>query len=249
MITISKWSNMKKYEQVIQYIKDKIASGEYTVNQKLPNEKQFMEEFECSRATIKRALDSLVSEGLVVKVRGSGTYIKGLQSNDMLKKIIDSQRIGFTKTHANEDVYSKVLEFTVTKPSKYIAKNLNIAENDFVYKIKRVRYASQVPHVIEELYMPINLIHGLTEEILQSSIYSYMKEVLNLSVGDTHRNVRADFPTSEEEKILDTKGKIAILEIEQVNYLDTGQPFEYAVNRFRADKQEIFYYIGKEIGK
>ena len=63
---------MTKYEEIAEDIRQDIMNGKYNVNQQLPLEKEMCEYYNVSRITIKKAVDQLVSEGLVVKRRGAG---------------------------------------------------------------------------------------------------------------------------------------------------------------------------------
>ena len=58
---------MTKYEEIAEDIRQDIMNGKYNVNQQLPLEKEMCEYYNVSRITIKKAVDQLVSEGLVVK--------------------------------------------------------------------------------------------------------------------------------------------------------------------------------------
>ena len=64
---------MTKYEEIAEDIRQDIMNGKYNVNQQLPLEKEMCEYYNVSRITIKKAVDQLVSEGLVGKRRGAGT--------------------------------------------------------------------------------------------------------------------------------------------------------------------------------
>lgn len=63
------------YYQVENSIREKIENGEWKVGQKLPTEPELCQFFGVSRTTIRQAVDSLVSAGLLAKKQGSGTYV------------------------------------------------------------------------------------------------------------------------------------------------------------------------------
>lgn len=67
---------MKKYEQVVTYIKDKISSGYYAVGAKIPSEDELIESLGISRSPIRKALEKLTEEGLIYKIQGSGSYVR-----------------------------------------------------------------------------------------------------------------------------------------------------------------------------
>lgn len=184
-------------------------------------------------------MDLLVSEGLIVKRRGSGTFVKDMRDDDAIEIARKKQFMGFTATHGNEKVTSDVIKFKVIPASVEIAQKLKIERNDFVYYIERVRYLNDEPYVIEYTYMPISTIKGLKKDVLKDSIYEYIENTLNLSIQSAHRVIRADLPTELEKKYLKMKELIPILEVEQIAFLSNGQIFEYSKSRHRGDKTEM----------
>uniref|UniRef100_UPI0030C88A4E GntR family transcriptional regulator n=1 Tax=Enterococcus faecium TaxID=1352 RepID=UPI0030C88A4E len=66
---------MNKYESIYLEIRKRILEGYYVLDQKIPDEISLAREFNCSRMTMKRALDILVREGLLYRKRGHGTFI------------------------------------------------------------------------------------------------------------------------------------------------------------------------------
>lgn len=74
------------YEQVKDYICKKIESGKFKTNDKIPSEYDLAEELQVNRVTVNKAITSLVHEGLLYRIRGSGTFVKE-------KKFIDSQAL------------------------------------------------------------------------------------------------------------------------------------------------------------
>ena len=69
---------MTKYERIANDMKEKIESGVYKPNDQLPFEAEMCESYGVSRITVKKAMDLLVNEGLVVKRRGAGTFVKNI---------------------------------------------------------------------------------------------------------------------------------------------------------------------------
>ncbi|MCE9654094.1 GntR family transcriptional regulator [Clostridium celatum] len=230
---------MLKYEEIAIDLQNKIANREYNVNDQLPLEKEMCEEYGVSRITIKKAVDILVMKGLVVKRRGAGTFVKGIESSE-IKEISESNLLtGFTGNFAEKKVTSKVIEFNIINTTSEIANKLKISNDEFVYYICRVRYANDEPYVIEYTYMPINVITGLKKDVLEKSIYNYIEETLNLKIKSAHRTIRAVSANEEERKYLEIEKYSPLLEVEQIAFLDNGIPFEYSKSHHRNDKFEF----------
>ena len=229
---------MLKYQQIAEDLRHSIRDGEFLPGAQLPLEKELCTRFDASRMTIKRAVDELVNQGLVVKRRGWGTFVKTLNNKyaQELSLSMENQFAGFSETYKGREIHTKVLKFEIIHPSEEIAMKLTMSTDDFVYDITRVRILEDAPIVVEYMKMPINLIHGITKNILENSIYSYIEEKLKLKIQSAHRSIRAVRSTELEREELKINEDLPILEVSQVAFLSDGQPFEYSISHHRSDK-------------
>ena len=189
--------------------------------------------------TVKKALDLLVSEGLIVKRRGSGTFIKDITEKEIHGIIDKKQFAGLTYNNIEHKVTSKVLEFAVINADEKISSMLKIEVGDFVYLINRVRYVDKEPLVMEKTYMPLSVIPGVKMKDVEGSIYNYIREELGFKIQSAHSTIRADKSSESVRKYLKLKSDEPIIEVERVEYLDNGKAFEYSFARHRYDKYEF----------
>jgi GntR family transcriptional regulator of arabinose operon len=80
---------ISKYVQIADDIRDMIKSGHYKKGDKILSEQELAEKYNVSRITTRKALDDLVSEGLIYRVRGSGSYVADLKDSTTQKSSID----------------------------------------------------------------------------------------------------------------------------------------------------------------
>lgn len=227
---------MIKYLKISDEIRKRVKEGYYQIDQPISDEVSLTKEFNCSRMTMKRALDVLVAEGLLFRKQGHGTFLIPRPTEDDKINVISDETIGLSNLLFNEKVTSKIVLFEVEFPSKEVARQLAIETDAPVYHLIRLRKVEEEPFVIERTYMPVSLIPGLNHEILHASIYDHIQNTLNLRVGGAHRKIRADKPNELDETHLNCKSDDPILEVEQVGYLNNGTPFEYSFSRHRYDK-------------
>ena len=232
---------MLKYEKIAHDILQDIQQGLYSPGDQLPFERDLGEKYAVSRVTIKRAMDLLVQQGLITKRRGSGTFVKTLDDSSakQLSLSTGNQFSGFAETHKGHAVRTNVLKFEIVHPTEDVATKLQMSVKDFVYDIIRVRILDDVPMVIEYTMMPIQLVPGIRNEILEDSIYRHIEKTLNLKIQSAHRTVRAVPSTSMEQRELAIPPEIPILEIKQVAFFSDGHPFEYSLSHHRGDKSEF----------
>ena len=230
---------MTKYEEIVAYIKEKITNGEYKANEKIPYEKELCEKFNVSKMTVKRALDLLVVEGLIVKRRGAGTFVKDISQTQIEDMTIKNQFSGLTITMSGHDIKSKLLSFKIINADPIVAENLKIQENDFVCFIHRVRYVDNMATVIEKTYMPLYLFPSIKISDVEGSIYDYIEHKVNYKIQSSHSTVRARKSDDIDWTYLNLKKDEPVIEIERIGYLDNGKVFEYSFSRHRYDTYEF----------
>lgn len=230
-----------KYQHIYNKIRESILTGEYPVNSKLPDEITLTKQFECSRMTIKKALELLVNEGLIYRHQGKGTFV--LSHVERKSKIIVPERdikgLSLISSDTNHKVTSEILNFSLEFANESIAQKLQIPIDNPIYNISRIRFFDQVPCVLEQTYMSAALIPGITHEILNKSIYDYIENQLNLKIVSASKVLRASISTENDQEHLNLTPIEPIFEVEQVAYLDNGQPFEYSISRHRYDLFEF----------
>ncbi|SEJ40679.1 GntR family transcriptional regulator [Propionispira arboris] len=227
---------MIKYQEIANDIRKNILAGQYLSGVQLPLEKEMCAQYNVSRITIKKAVDELVKLGLVIKRRGAGTFVKSIDDEDAKDLSMARQFTGFTETNKGKTLRTEIIKFDVVHPDKEIAAKLQIATDDFVYDIIRVRFADGMPIVIEYTKMPINLIPGIKKDVLLKSIYFYIQHQLKLKIQSAHRSIRAISPNALEIEHLKVRDSFPLLEVEQIAFLDDGRAFEYSISHHRSDQ-------------
>lgn len=230
---------MQKYIYISNDIRNRILDGTYKANDQIPFEKDLCTIYESSKMTIKKALDILVSEGLIIKRRGSGTFVKDLAIEEIERITMANQFRGTTALNPGKEVTSQALVFTVVSANELVANKLNLAPNSFVYDIYRVRYVDGKPKVMEKTFMPIDLIPGLKKEHVEGSIYEFIEEDLGLLIQSGHRRLSVRKATDEEAHYLALEKGDPVAVAEQIAYFDTGAAFEYSTSVHRYDEFSV----------
>lgn len=221
---------MAKYKDIAEDIRKKIINQEYTFGQKLPYEYVLCMSYHCNKETMKKALDILVKEGLIIRRRGAGTFVK--EFDPELETASRTSARGLTaKYEGTKKVSSVVVEFEVIPADEYLSKKLQIEIGNFVYHIIRARYLDEKPFLIDITYIPISVIPNLKVEHLKGSIYKYIEKDLKLKIQSCHLTINASLSTSLEQQYLGLKEGEPYIQEEQVSYLSNGAIFEYTLAR------------------
>lgn len=226
-----------KYQAIAEDLRQKIEDGVYRANDQLPLSSELEAQYGASKMTVKRALDYLVQQGLIVRRRGSGTFVKSLDASSLDKLIQHSrtQLLGMSSAYRGHDIKSRVLAFEIVPAPDPVAARLRLEPGSFVYHIVRVRSLDGQPRSFERSYMTLELIPGLREEHARHSIFSYIRDVLKLHIQSVHRLVKVRCATPQEEGELRLPNGSPVAVVHETYYLDNGQPFNYSITTHEPD--------------
>ncbi|HLO30939.1 MAG TPA: GntR family transcriptional regulator [Anaerolineales bacterium] len=106
-IKINKNSVIPMYQQILNEISARIASGEWTAGAQIPTEAELESQLQVSRVTIRQALSAAVEEGLVVRLPGKGTFVSGKDSSTAIHK--PEGFIGYVVPHLSSSFNVQIL--------------------------------------------------------------------------------------------------------------------------------------------
>lgn len=152
MITENK--SIPKYIQIEEYIINAINESVYQKGMVIPSEDKLAKMFSASRMTARKAIDELVTRGYLHRIKGRGTIVN--QYN--VEKTMNVSK-GWKETMEASGYHTRteVLEFCKVPANEIIAKNLNISQNTEVALLRRIRYADEIPMIIENAYLNLAL--------------------------------------------------------------------------------------------
>lgn len=219
---------MPKYMQIYREIRRRIDSGIYAPDKKLPEGAKLANEFACSELTITKALDLLVREGLVLRKRGLGSFVKRLASSAS-----NSHLLGTAErcSYSGKTLTTRVISYCAEPADENIAKKLTIPCGQLVYVIQRVRVIDGVPSIIEYTWMPVDLIPQLTLSDVKQSIYKYISNQLGFTIHSAHMTITGQQSNEHECQHLALNEPVILIQVEQTAFLDNGKLFEYSLAR------------------
>lgn len=231
-----------KYKAVADEIRQQIKTGKYSPGELMPDQNQIARDFGTTRVTIHKALQLLMIEGMIYSKRGSGTYVRKDYNNnengDFGKVSPIDKPLGTTYTNQGKKVTSKVLELSARIPTKAESDKLIIQSTEPVYVIRRIRYVNGEIFAYEHTIMPTS-ITTITRKDLEGSVYAHLQET-GLRIEGSHRIVQADAANGVDlETGIAQKLGEPVLVINQLSYLDDGQPFELSESRFPYKTSEV----------
>ncbi len=237
---------MVKYKQVANKIRQQILNQEFDPQVALPVERELCETYSVSKDTMKKALAILVNEGLIYRQSGKGTFIHEHIMNNH-QQYIDSSLAGYSAQRTNEQntVTSNVTYLEVIQAPDHAITSLRLKPDTFVFHFERIRCLNGINEVIEETYIPIELMPNLTQEIVAGSLFSYIEDTLKLKIKSAHKSIRVE---KADEYVADTLGVNVgdpLPITTDIIYLSTGNPIIYTEVKYNYNRFNFVTTINK----
>lgn len=235
MKIVNKESIVPIHTQLSSIIREMIESGELKEGDSIIPERELCSIQNVSRMTVNKAISNLVSEGLLYRVQGKGTFVSKHK-----KKYQFSNVKGFTDVMKEKGINIKtdILSFEIELPSELIKRKLGI-NNDLinVYKIVRLRYTDGEQFAIETVYLSEATCKGFTRNMIDNnSLYKILKDTYNHKITKATQTIEPIVLCEEESKLLEAEEGSLALKIQRNSYDIQGEPIEYTISIFRSDK-------------
>ena len=139
-------NNIPLYFQLEQIIKSKILTGEFTLGDKIPTEKDLCQTYQVSSITARQAILNLVNEGLLLRRQGKGTFVR--EGFTKIKNIKTLRLSGDLNNILPEGLKAqdvKLLDIVKIKAPQSVAKLLDLGEDKNVVQVRRTRNDNKIP--------------------------------------------------------------------------------------------------------
>ena len=188
------------YEIVKNDLKVKIVNSVYVAGKRIPSERELIDEYGCSRITIRRAVDDLVDEGYLVKRHGTGTFVANRKHSRHVINInsftADCLQNGITPR-------TEVTFFGFMQPSQRDRQKTAADEGVALLHLHRVRYANGEPVIIERIVFPEKYSCLSTVDQSQlTSVTDVVQSVLGISVAYLDLVIELAYATKQEAEYL-----------------------------------------------
>ena len=221
-------SALPLYQQLQRALRQAIETRLIGPDDALPPERDIADDFQISRITVRKAIDGLVSEGLLVRRQGAGTFVCARVEKNFSKLTSFSEDMR-ARGRAPRSVWLKRAEGSVTPEE---ALTLRSSPGTPVFRFHRIRFADDAPMSIEYATVLAACLPSL--DAVESSLYEALERAGNRPVRALQR-LRAVLFTAEQAKLLQIREKDAGLLVERVGFLKDGHAVEFTQSYFRGD--------------
>lgn len=220
------------YQRLARGLRDAIARGVVKPEEALPAERDLATEFAVSRITIRKALDALVAEGLLVRRQGSGTFVASRVEKQFAKLSSFTEDMA-ARGRSVTSTWLMQSEGVVTPDESMM---LGLGPGASVYRFRRIRYADGQPMAIEH-----SAISGFALDdpaAVGESLYAALEATGKRPVRALQR-LRAVLFAPDQAKLLGIEKGSPGLYIERRSFLEDGRAIEATQSWYRGDAYDF----------
>jgi len=224
------------YQRVAEALRAEI--GDLPTGTALASEAELERRFGVSRITVRHALDLLTQSGLVIRRRGSGTFVARPKVAEQLGELHS-----WTDGMRARGLEPRTVDCTMLRvePPAWVAASLGLATDgarpEMALRIQRLRYASEEPLCLMVDYLRASYVPDLAERgLLGESLYETLERSYGLHLARVEDTVTAKGASVYEAGLLGVTAGAPVLHVTRITYLDDDEPLGAATVVSRADR-------------
>lgn len=223
------------YLKIRNRVERAISDGLLSDGDALPSERDIADLAAVSRVTVRKAVQDLVKDGILVQRHGSGTFV----SKPVARVEQPLSRLtSFTEDMSRRgwNARSEWLTRGIFVPSPEETVTLGLAPGDEVVRIDRLRIADDLPLAIERASISTQMLPDPDE--VETSLYAALDKYGFRPVRALQR-ISATNLGAEDAALLDLEPGNAGLRIERISYLESGRVVEFTRSLYRGDAYDF----------
>ena len=209
------------YLQVKEKLLDDIKTN-YKTGDIIPAEGKLEIQYKVSRITVRKAIEELERDGIVLKKQGRGTFIKEQ------KILYDANLIGSLTQRLSKQKHmltTKSISFEIIKGEHYVK---DLLECNTLLCIRRTRLLSDVPFALMINYFDVNSVPDIDKKLNLESLYSFLKQEYNIEFHYAEETVEAKAANNMEAQKLNIEEKSPLLSLHRLSFDKYNTPVEYS---------------------
>jgi GntR family transcriptional regulator len=232
------------YYQIQQHLLDQIRSGSLKAGQPVPSEQEIAARMRVSRMTARQALKSLCSLGVAYSQRGKGTFVSRSKLEKNFRQVLSFSEEMCARGSRPR---SRVLAFQRIQPDSQVAEALNVASNEEVFLLRRVRLADSVSLCVECTHIPVRLCPDLLEAFDPGeSLYKSLIERYGIQIDFADEVAEVSLASPEEARLLRILKKAPVFRFTRTAYLQSGEPIEFVRSVYRGDRCKVVTRLSRQ---
>lgn len=234
MNSLSSDARLPLYQRLRDQLAEQIANNRWRPGEAIPTEAALSAEYQLSTGTVRKAIDALVSEGILERQQGRGTFIRRAQFQSSLFRFFRFQ----TVSGERQVPESRILSIEPVAAPSAVAQALGLPADAPVIRIVRVRLLDVKPVLAEEIWLPRQRFQALLEIDLSREgplLYPIYEEVCGQVVASAEETLTAESVNDVQARLLQVAVNSPVIVIERLARDYAGNPLEWRRSRGHAE--------------
>jgi GntR family transcriptional regulator len=226
MTTLASPSFRPLYDQIKILLTQSLIAGEWRPGESIPSEMELAQRFKVSQGTVRKAIDALAAENIVVRRQGKGTYVTSHaqeRATTRFLRIIPDQG-------KSDYPVSELVGFERARASESTQRLLDLRAGSSIYVIHRLLRFNETPTVLDEIHLPGALFKGLDEEVLRKhkgSMYGFLESHFGITMIRAEERIKAVLADQRSAELLHVPEGSPLLCVDRIAFTYGDRPVEW----------------------
>ena len=227
------------YQQIKTLILRSLQAGEWKPGDMIPSEFDLAARFRVSQGTVRKAIDELATDNLLVRRQGKGTYVathaEQRTQYRFLRLLPDAGDLD-----SQGPAERRIIECRRLRASAEVARQLALRTGDPILQVKRVLAFAGSPAILEELWLPGGPFRGLTLETLSEDkgpMYALFETQFGVRMVRATEKIKAVSADTDAAQLLCVPQGHPLLSVERLAYTYNDVPMELRRGLYRTESR------------
>jgi len=234
------------YQQIKGLILQSLQAGEWKPGESIPSEIELAARYRVSQGTVRKAIDELANDNLLIRRQGKGTFVATHAEHHVQYRFLK-----LVPDHGSPDsegpAQRRIVDCKRLRASAEVARALTLRAGDAVLQVRRVLSFSGIPTILEDLWLPAPPFKGLTAERLgtyDGPMYALFETEFGVRMVRADEKIRALLPEPGQAELLQVSPSTPLLSVERIAYTYNDTPMELRRGLYRTDSHHYHNALG-----
>jgi GntR family transcriptional regulator len=234
------------YRQIKALILTSLQQGQWKPGEIIPSESDLAAHYKVSQGTVRKAVDELAAENLLVRRQGKGTFVATHAEQHVRYRFLrlepdDGSAMG------DDPAERDIISCRRLRANVEVARALGLRPGEMVLQTQRLLRFAGAPVILEDIWLPAGPFKGLTAERLaqyHGSMYALFEAEFSVHMVRANEKIRAVLPNAEQAQLLAVDLGAPLLSVERVAYTYHEVPMELRRGLYRTDAHHYRNELG-----
>lgn len=225
------------YQQIKSLILRSLQAGEWKPGDMIPSEFDLAARFRVSQGTVRKAIDELATDNLLVRRQGKGTFVATHAEQHIQYRFLRLLPDGGS-LEAQGPAERRIIECRRLRAPAEVARQLDLRTGDALLQVKRVLAFAGTPAILEDIWLPGTAFKGLNLETLSSDkgpMYALFEAQFGVRMVRAVEKLKAVAADADAAALLGVEAGHPLLSVERLAYTYNDVPMELRRGLYRTE--------------